>query len=142
LLSHFPVLVVGVLGVFAVMHRHWPGTTKMLGGATLAGAAAILLAFVLATPAGTGSMFAARWFVVFLPLLLFWGGAWMRKHHHPLAWGLAGFALLFSAAVTLIGATNPFPREGYNRYTVAQALRQLLDPDPVVDDDAPMLANR
>jgi hypothetical protein len=142
LLSHFPVLIVGVLGVFAIMHRHWPMTSKMLGAATLIGAAIILLAFVLATPAGTGSMFAARWFIVFLPLLLFWSGAWMRKHHHPAAWGLAGVALLFSAGVSLIGATNPFPRDGYNRYSVAQALGQLIDPAPVVDDDAPMLANR
>ena len=45
------------------------------------------------------------------------------------------------AARQVIGATNPFPRDGYDRYTVAQALRQLIERDDVVDDDA-LLANR
>jgi hypothetical protein len=139
LLSHFPVLIIGVLGVGAIMHRHWPTATKVMAAATLAGGAFIVITFTTATPARTGSMFAARWFVVFLPLLLFWSGVWVRRQHHLITWSLAGLLLLFSVAVSVLGATNPFPREGYARYTAAEALRELLHPTPPVRDDT-MLA--
>jgi hypothetical protein len=139
LLSHFPVLILGVLGVGAIMHRHWPTATKVMAAATVAGAALIVITFATATRAHTGSMFAARWFVVFLPLLLFWSGVWVRRRHHPATWSVAALLLLFSMTVSLIGATNPFPREGYDRYTAAEALRELLRPTPPDRDDT-MLA--
>lgn len=139
LLSHFPVLILGVLGVGAIMHRHWPTATKVLAAVTVTGASLVVITFATATPARTGSMFAARWFVVFLPLLLFWSGAWVRRKHHPLAWAGAAALLLFSIAVSLLGATNPFPREGYERYTAAEALQNLLRPTATVRDET-MLA--
>ncbi len=139
LFSHYPVLIVGVLGVGAIMHRHWPTATKVLAGATVAGASLVVITFATATPARTGSMFAARWFVVFLPMLLFWSGAWVRRKHHPAAWAGAAALLLFSIAVSLLGATNPFPREGYDRYTAAEALQQLLRPTAAARDET-MLA--
>ncbi len=43
--SHFPVMIVGILGVLAVMHRHWPHTVKMLAGSSIGGA--VLMSFVL-----------------------------------------------------------------------------------------------
>ncbi|MGB7158513.1 MAG: hypothetical protein WBD40_10640 [Tepidisphaeraceae bacterium] len=130
LFSHFPVLILGLAGVGAIMHRHWPTATKVMAAATVAGASFVIITFATATPAHTGSMFAARWFVVFLPLLLFWSGVWVRRQHHAVTWSVAGILLAFSVAVTLIGATNPFPREGYDRYTAAQALQELLHPTP------------
>jgi len=30
LLSHYPIMLIALAGVGAVMHRHWPGTTKVL----------------------------------------------------------------------------------------------------------------
>ncbi len=33
--SHFPIMLLGIFGVAAVMHRHWPLTTKTLATATL-----------------------------------------------------------------------------------------------------------
>ena len=140
LFSHFPVLILGFFGVGAIMHRHWPTATKVLAAATVAGAAVVVITFATATPARTGSMFAARWFVVFVPMLLFWSGAWLRRSHHPLAWAGAALLLLFSMSVSLLGATNPFPREGYDRYTAAQALQNLLRPHPIPQDENTLLA--
>jgi len=142
LFSHFPVLILGVLGVGAIMHRHWPTATKVMAAATLAGGAFIVITFATVTPARTGSMFAARWFVVFLPMLLFWSGVWVRRRHHPITWSLAAVMLVFSVAVSILGATNPFPREGYGRYTAAEALRELLHPTAQSHDDETMLAGR
>ena len=139
LFSHFPILVLGILGVGAIMHRHWPTATKVLAAATVAGAAVVVITFATATRAHTGSMFAARWFVVFVPMLLFWSGAWVRRSHHPLAWASAACLLLFSVTVSLLGATNPFPREGYDRYTAAQALQKLIRPAATARDET-MLA--
>ena len=44
------------------------------------------------------------------------------------------------AGVTLIGATNPCPRMGYDRYTVAQALSNLLH--PIAQTPGPLIAGR
>ncbi|MEA2711232.1 MAG: hypothetical protein QOF78_3833 [Phycisphaerales bacterium] len=130
ILSHFPVVLLGLFGVAAVMHRHWPTTTKFLAGGTVAGAIAIIVSRCVVTPIGPGSMFGPQAFVVFLPLTLFWAGAWMRRRHHPIKWTLAGCLLLFSIAVTLIGATDPCPRDGYGRYTAAEAVARLINPPP------------
>jgi hypothetical protein len=85
-------------------------------------------------------MFGPQAFIVALPLLLFWGGAWLRRHHGPVKWTLAGTAAVFSIAVTLLGATDPYPRNGYDRYTATQALSNLIRPP--ADQRPPMLAGR
>jgi hypothetical protein len=138
--SHFPVLILGVFGVSAVMHRHWPMTTKVLAIATVAGGLALLLAGCIFTSAGPGEMFGPQVFIVALPLLLLWSGAWLRRRHGPIKLALAGAVLLFSVGVTLIGATNPCPRMGYDRYTVAQALSNLLH--PIAQTPGPLIAGR
>ena len=139
--SHFPVVLLGLFGVAAVMHRHWPATTKILAAGTLAGACAIIIARCIITPTGPGPMFGPQAFVLFLPLTLFWAGAWMRRHHHPIKWTLAAFLLFFSAAVTIIGATDPYPRDGYDHYTAAQAMAKLINPPPPTPQTA-ILAGR
>jgi hypothetical protein len=130
-LSHFPVMVLGVAGVFAVMHRHWPSSTKTL--AAIAGiapvAGLVVLAFLPYAP--DGSEFANRWMLIFLPLLLFWAGAWLRRPHQPAVWSVAGTLLGFSIFVSLIGATDPMPRAGYSQYTLGGALRTLIKPPPM-----------
>ena len=129
ILTHFPIVLLGIVGVAAVMHRHWPMTTKTLATATVVGACAIILVRCVVVNLGAGEMFGPQAFIVFLPLMLFWSGAWVRRQHHPATWVLAGCLLLFSVAVGLIGATNPCPRDGYERYTVAQALGNLVRGD-------------
>ena len=130
LFSHFPIILLGIGGVMAVMHRHWPSSTKTLAAATLAGGVVIVLACALARPADwPDAMFATRWYIVFLPLTLFWAGAWLRRSHHPIVWTSAAVLLVFSTTVSLIGATNPYPKAGFDRYTAAEAVRYLLQPD-------------
>jgi hypothetical protein len=130
IVSHFPVLVIGVAGVFAVMHRHWPNSTKALAGATLVGSAAIVFGYGRWRVDWRDAMFASRWFVVFLPMLLFWMGAWVRRQHKPAAWVLAGVLFGFSVLVGIVGATGPWPTDGFRGYTALDATRRLLNPPP------------
>jgi hypothetical protein len=130
--SHFPVLIFGLLGIGAVLRRHWPVATKVLAAVTLAGGALIVIGQPFMQREGSSiaissGAFGPRWFLVFLPLLLFWSGAWMRKQHHPVAWSLAGLTLAYSIAVSLIGTTAPF-LVAPGQYSAAVALRQLIHP--------------
>jgi hypothetical protein len=128
LLIHFPVLVFGVAGLSSVVRRNWPGATKGLALATIVGALVIGLRYIVVPVNWRYAMFGVRWYVVFLPLLLFWAGAWCRRSHHPATWVTAGALLAFSCAVALVGATDPMPRAGYDRYTAVAALQHLVSP--------------
>jgi hypothetical protein len=128
IVSHFPIVLFGVAGVFAVMHRHWPTSTKTLAAASLAGAATVIATYCVWRSDWRRAMFATRWFIVFMPMLVFWCGAWARRKHAPAVWGLAGVLLAFSVVVSIIGATDPFPPGGFNRYTAVGALKRWLDP--------------
>lgn len=131
LFSHFPLAILALFGIGAVMHRHWPASTKALAVAAAAGGAVIIGATVLSRAEWSSAMFASRWFIVFLPLLLFWIGAWLRRGHRPLSWTLAGILLGFSVTVSLIGASNPYPRGGFDEYTPVAVLRDR-SPTPVL----------
>lgn len=129
-LSHFPVMIVGLLGIGAVMHRHWPSFVKTFAAASALGAIGVIGFYGSVHSSWRDAMFASRWFIVFLPLLLFWSGAWMRRTHSPVSWSLAGALLVYSVAVSVIGMSEPYPREGFDRYTASQALQRLLHPSP------------
>lgn len=133
-LSHFPIVLMGILGVIMIMRRHWPAPTKMLAGGTLAGALAIMAIYSVCRVNHRDAMFATRWFVVFLPLTLFWAGAWLRRPHRRHSWALAGALLSFSVVASLIGATGPLPREGFDRYTLAGAWHNFLHPPKPTPD--------
>jgi hypothetical protein len=140
--SHFPVVILGGFGIAAVMHRHWPRTTKVLATGTLVGGIAIVIFSCAIVLSGPGNMFGPQHFIVFLPLLLFWTGAWMRREHRAIKWVMAGILLAFSAAVTIVGATDPCPRQGYDRYTVAQAISNLVRGEEPHDAAPALLAGR
>jgi hypothetical protein len=129
-LSHFPVVLLGIIGVSMVMHRHWPSTTKVMASATLAGAGFIIVIYALRAIDWNQAMFGTRWFVVFLPLTVFWSGVWLRRRHRPASWVLAGILLAFSVGVSLLGATGPLPRDGFPVYTAAGAARNLVKGPP------------
>jgi hypothetical protein len=144
LLSHFPVLLMGVVGGSMIMHRHWPSSAKVLASATVAGAVFLIVAYSVHLKdwrQWRDAMFAARWFIVFGPLLLFWAGAWLRRSHKLVSWVAVGILLTFSVAVSLIGATGPLPRDGFDRYTAAGALGNLLHP-PTTTETATTLVDR
>lgn len=129
-LSHFPVILVGISGVAAVMHRHWPSFVKTLAAATALGAVFIIAVYCIPLSdfgGSGGAMFAARWFIVFLPLLLFWSGAWLRRTHSRASWATAALLLVFSIGVSLVGMIEPYPRNGFDRYTASEALHRLVE---------------
>jgi hypothetical protein len=130
-LSHFPVIIVGVLGLSLVLRRHWPASTKVMAAATLAGAVGIMAGYIVLRVDWTQAMFGPRWFIVFLPLVLFWAGAWLRKRHHVVTWSVAGILLVFSVTVSVIGAAAPFVRAEPGQYTVVAALHKLANPTPI-----------
>ncbi len=130
-LSHFPVIVVGVLGLSLVLRRHWPASTKVMAAVTLIGAVGIMGGYIFLKVDWTQAMFGPRWFIVFLPLVLFWAGAWLRKRHHAVTWSMAGLLLAFSVTVSVIGAAAPFVRAEPGQYTVVAALHKLANPTPI-----------
>ncbi|QOV88028.1 hypothetical protein [Humisphaera borealis] len=145
LLSHFPVLAIGVLGVTMIMHRHWPQAAKVLAAGTLAAAVYLMVAYTIHRRPGRAWadwMFAAKWFVVFAPMVLFWSGAWLRKAHRTGSWVVVGVLLAFSLAVGIIGATYPQPRQGYNGYTAYLAVRQLWQGDTQQADSPALPSTR
>jgi hypothetical protein len=128
LLTHFPVLILGMLGIVTILRRHWPRTTKVMACATVLAGLAIVIGYTLQHADWSDAMFANRWFLVFLPLTLFWSGAWLRRSHQPATWVAVGVLWGFSALIALLGATDPQPRQGYDRYTAAGALMHLVQP--------------
>ncbi|HEX4054200.1 MAG TPA: hypothetical protein VHX86_08040 [Tepidisphaeraceae bacterium] len=133
LLVHFPVVVLGIAGMFAVMHRHWPLTTKVLAADAAIAALIGILGFSMIHYGASAAAFGTPWLIVFLPFLFFWSGAWLRRPHRAPAWALAGLLLAFSIVVSLIGATDPMPAGGYSKYTAISALHDLFNsPPPVI----------
>ena len=142
LFSHFPILILGLAGVGAVMHRNWMPSTKMLAAGSAAGMGGIVGLYCYSRADWSDAMFAARWWIVFSPLLLFWIGAWARKNHTRAGLGIAAALLCFSALVGLIGATGPCPPGGFDRYTVAGALRNLMKADSNASEPPALASQR
>ncbi|HLL90473.1 MAG TPA: hypothetical protein VK324_14330 [Tepidisphaeraceae bacterium] len=142
LFSHFPITLLGILGISMVMHRHWPTPTKVLAGASGVGALIVLLTYATSQPDWPAAMFAVRWFVVFAPLLVLWVGAWLRKGHRPVSWTLAGIAAVFSVLVSLIGAAaGPLQPGGFDGYTAADAAAKVFS-DAGAPPDTSAVARR
>ena len=130
LLSHFPVLLFGVGGIFVVLHRHWPVPLKTLAVVAFVGGLTVIGIYVVLNPDFAQPMFSTRWFVLFLPLVIFFAGAWVRRQHHPVLWGVAGTLAGFSIVVSLLGAAAPFTPSKQGEYTVYAAVRQILKVSP------------
>jgi 4-amino-4-deoxy-L-arabinose transferase-like glycosyltransferase len=126
LLTHYPVVIVGVLGLGLVLRRHWPGSTKMMAAATGAAAVGVVAISVAMRVDWSGAMFGPRWYVVFLPLLLFWGGAWLRKPHRAATWAGAAALLAVSAAVSLVGAAAPGVRADVGEHSAVAGVRSIM----------------
>jgi hypothetical protein len=123
-LTHFPVAILGVLGIVLVLRRHWPASTKVMAAVTACGSVAVVAGYVVPKADWTQAMFGPRWFVVFLPLLVVWSGAWLRKPHRWGTWAVAAVLLCFSVTVSLVGAGAPFVRTTPGQYTVVAAVKK------------------
>lgn len=137
MLSHFPVLLLGIVGAGIMVHRHWPRTLKWLAGAALAMLVLLVLIMVVIRIQPNDQTFAAAQLVIVGPLLMIWTGAWLRRTHSTLVWSLAGIALGVSVIITLVGATAPAPPGGYVRYTFVEAVAHLLPGAKDADADEP-----
>ncbi len=126
LLTHFPVLVFGVGGIGSIVARHWPRPTRVLAAVSMIGAAMIIGAYCLLKADWHQPMFSVRYFIVFMPLLVYWCGAFLRRSHTMAVWIGAGGLLGFSVLASLIGATSPFVSSGHGEYTVYAAIRALI----------------
>jgi hypothetical protein len=100
-LSHFPYVLLGLLGIVVIMHRHWPAHVKCLAAASVIAAIGIIGGYCWARADWRGQAVICPWFVCFLPLLTFWSGAWLRRPHPRWAWIIAGLLLAYSCAVAL-----------------------------------------
>lgn len=129
LLSHFPVLVLSIIGVAAVMHRHWPIYVKVLAVGSLFAVAAALAGLLVSGIDLRRTMFANRFALATLPLLAVWVGAWVRRRHHLLGWSVAAGVSVVSVLVSLLGATAPMPPGGYERFTAWESAQRLLRVD-------------
>ena len=136
LLSHYPILLLGVGGVGAVMHRHWPAPIKMLAGISLLGTTGAVSAMCWSRREWHDAMFAIRWVIPLMPMVMFWCGAWARRSHGRAGWVVAAILLGWSSIVAILGMTNPVPREGYSGFTASEALVKLFQPAPVMPDTA------
>jgi hypothetical protein len=124
-LSHYPILAMGFIGIGVVCRRYWPRTVKTMAMMTLA--AFLTLVVVRAIFEDRGRlMYANSDLLVVGPLLLYWAGAWLRTKHGPVMWGIVIGLLAFSMVVSLIGAAEPTPPGGFKAYTAWEAGRGLL----------------
>lgn len=125
LLSHFPILTVGVLGAVLALHRNWTAATKALAAVTLFAAVLLIGAFSLQEPVA-GMSYGTPWFVATAPVLLLWAGVWLKRGHRAQSWVTTGCVLAFSVIVGIVGMTDPVPRRGYRGYSFAEASIHIL----------------
>lgn len=135
LLSHFPILLIGIVGAGMVVHRHWPRTIKWLAGGGLVIFVLLLTYKSIVRIDPIDLNFAAPRLVIVAPLLMIWAGAWLRRSHSGFVWTLAGIALGVSIIISIVGATAPAPPGGYARYTFVEAVARLL-PAPSSSSEA------
>ena len=100
--SHFPIIAFGIIGALSVLPKNWPAATKLLAAATLLLSLLVFIGYAALNPTPARAMYANRWFILFLPLLLFWAGAWLRQKHRGSTWMIAITFLVFSVTVTMI----------------------------------------
>lgn len=99
-LTRYPIGIVGLLGMVMVFHRHWPTAIKILAAATAAGAGTLLVQHAFGIPGLHAP--STDLFIVFMPLTVFWAGAWLRRSHRPTSWIFAALALLLSAVLGFV----------------------------------------
>jgi hypothetical protein len=126
ILSHFPVIFLGILGGGMVLTRHWPGVLKLLAGTAICVLVLLILYKSFTRLDDIDANFAAPRLLIVSPFLMLCGGAWIRRGHLPVVWTFAGIAAGISILISFIGATRPAPPGGYHHYTAAEVIEQSI----------------
>lgn len=127
ILTHYPILILGLIGVTLVLHRNWTPATKSLAAVSLTASFISIVLFAVGEM-DVSLSYGAPWFLCLSPALLLWAGAWLKRQHRPQSWGMVAVAFTYSVVVGLVGMSQPMPREGYANYSFAQATARLLEP--------------
>ena len=131
-ITHFPILIAAIAGLFIVLRKHWPMHAKVFGAIVLVGGVTVVM-MVAARRATTGDWrHAAQWFVVFLPLATFWLGALLRRELSRRAFWLVTLACAVSVVMSLAGAG--WRMIGDEPYGIARAFGRWLEPAAAASD--------
>lgn len=142
LLSHFPIVVLPLIGVAVIQFRYWPKATRALAIASLIGVLVPFVVSVLAPALPGEEMFGPSSLIPILPVFVLWTGVLIRPSwsgrsttlSNPIiGWTLGGISLVISA----IGLLHPYPRGGFDDYAPIKLLRQyLISPMTAVPPEA------
>lgn len=125
ILSHVPLIGVGVVAGVMVLQRNWPGATKSLAGLSLGSLVWCVGSEALTGPWKNERPFGPAGSAAVLPLLVLITGIILHSRWRP-GWVVAIAVLaLLSCAVTLLGAASPMLRGGYTNYSVYAAIMRL-----------------
>jgi hypothetical protein len=133
LFSHFPLLIVAIVGLVLVLRRHWPSHAKMLAAITFVGSIAVIMTASTRDRGFDGSQFAVQWFVVFSPLLMFWLGAVIRRDLHPRLKFAIALLAIFGITVSILGARTPLPSQRFTTHTALGAAQKWISTDTQPD---------
>lgn len=133
LLSHYPVVLVGIAGAFTALRRHWAATTKTMAAVILASGVILLAVHCVWSSGGAHAAFGPDWILVLLPIFMIWSGSWLKRPHHSQTWIVASVACAISLAVAMIGTVDRPTQDGYRGYSVAEAIHRLGSESPVSD---------
>jgi hypothetical protein len=124
-LSHYPVVALGIVGATLALRRHWAETTKALAGITLLSAVVLLAGYWIWAGPNERDTYGPAWVAPLLPLVMLWAGAWLRPHHRRQSWVLASTVLGVSLISVAIGMLDVPPARGYRGYSLAEAAIRL-----------------
>jgi hypothetical protein len=125
ILSHVPLVGVGVVAGVMVLRRNWPGATKSLAGLTLGALVWCVGWEALAGPWRHERPFGPAGSAAVLPLLVLIMGIVLHSRWRP-GWVVVIAVLcVLSCSATLLGAASPMLRGGFESYSVYEAMMRL-----------------
>ena len=146
LLNHFPLIIAGLIGAGMVVRRHWPAHAKLLAGVSVVSLFICLFAALnrdtLNAGELRGEMFAQRWAVCTVPLVILWCGPllrhWLGQDRLTMnassvskrlrRWSISVFCIAWTWSVlaSIAGATGALPERPYGGHTALTAAKRAL----------------
>jgi len=146
LLNHFPLIIAGLIGAGMVVRRHWPAHAKLLAGVSVVSLFICLFAGLSRDTLNAGElrgeMFAQRWAVCTVPLVILWCGPllrhWLGQDRLTMnassaskrlrRWSISVFCIAWTWSVlaSIAGATGALPERPYGGHTALTAAKRAL----------------